>query len=314
MKIVFMGTPDYAVSALEAIIQAGYEVSAAVTQPDKPRGRGKGIQMPPVKQCALKYGIPVFQPVKVKEPEAVERLREYGADLFVVAAFGQILSEEILTMPKYGCINIHASLLPKYRGASPIQWAILNGETETGITIMQMAKGIDTGDILMKCAVPIDRKETGESLHDKLCAAGAELIVKALPEIGNGNLKPEKQKEEDATYVTLLKKSMGQIDWFEDAVWIDRLVRGLNPWPSAYTVYQGRTLKIWECEPEDCVPDGTDSGTAGRIEKVTKDAFYVRTGKGLLKVLQVQPEGKKRMQVKDFLLGYPLEEGTVLGK
>lgn len=314
MKIVFMGTPDYAVSALEAIIQAGYEVSAAVTQPDKPRGRGKGIQMPPVKQCALKYGIPVFQPVKVKEPEAVERLREYGADLFVVAAFGQILSEEILTMPKYGCINIHASLLPKYRGASPIQWAILNGETETGITIMQMAKGIDTGDILMKCAVPIDRKETGESLHDKLCAAGAELIVKALPEIGNGNLKPEKQKEEDATYVTLLKKSMGQIDWSEDAVWIDRLVRGLNPWPSAYTVYQGRTLKIWECEPEDCVPDGTDSGTAGRIEKVTKDAFYVRTGKGLLKVLQVQPEGKKRMQVKDFLLGYPLEEGTVLGK
>jgi methionyl-tRNA formyltransferase len=314
MKIVFMGTPDYAVSALEAVIQAGHEVSAVVTQPDKPKGRGKGIQMTPVKQCALKYGIPVFQPVKVKEPEAVERLRGYGAEIFVVAAFGQILSEEILTMPKYGCVNIHASLLPKYRGASPIQWAVINGETETGITIMQMAKGIDTGDILMKRAVPIDRKETGESLHDKLCAAGAELIVEALPEIENGNLKPEKQNEEDATYVTVLQKSLGRIDWSGDAAFIDRLVRGLNPWPSAYTVYQGRTLKIWECEPEDGFSDGTDSGTAGCIEKVAKDAFYVRTGKGLLKVLQVQLEGKKRMQVKDFLLGYPLAEGTVLGE
>lgn len=322
MKIVFMGTPDYAVSALEAIVQAGHQVSAVVTQPDKPKGRGKGIQMTPVKECALKYGIPVFQPVKIKEPEAVEILRGYEADIFVVAAFGQILSEEILTMPEYGCINIHASLLPKYRGASPIQWAILNGEQETGITIMRMAKGIDTGDMLMKCTVPVEPKETGESLHDKLCAAGAELIVQALPKIERGELEPEKQNEADATYVTVLQKSLGHIDWSKDAVFLDRLVRGLNPWPSAYTVYQGRTLKLWECEPVCGGPDSGAAGTEpegkcvtpGRIEKVVKDAFYVRTGDGLLKVLQVQLEGKKRMPVKDFLLGYPLAEGTVLGE
>lgn len=329
MKIVFMGTPDFAVGALEAIVRAGHQVSAAVTQPDKPKGRGKEMQMTPVKQCALKHEIPVFQPVRIREPEAVEILRGYEADIFVVAAFGQILPEEILAMPKYGCINIHASLLPKYRGASPIQWAILNGEKETGITIMQMDKGLDTGDMLFQCAVPIDRKETGESLHDKLCAAGARLIAEALPKIEKGEAEPEKQKEEDATYVTILKKSLGHIDWSKDAVLIDRLVRGLNPWPSAYTYYHGKTMKVWECEPVDekgnflyeaidCSVDcekGKENGeNAGRIEKVERDAFYVRTGNGLLKVLQVQLEGKKRMQVKDFLLGYPLTEGTFFGE
>lgn len=329
MKIVFMGTPDFAVSALEAIVQAGHQVIAAVTQPDKPKGRGKGVQMPPVKQCALKYGIPVFQPVKIREAGAVGILRGYGADIFVVAAFGQILSDEILTMPKYGCVNIHASLLPKYRGASPIQWVILNGEKETGITVMQMGKGIDTGDMLMKRVVPLDRKETGESLHDKLCKAGAELIVEALPKIERGELEPEKQKEEEATYVSMLKKSLGRIDWAKDAVSIDRLVRGLNPWPSAYTFYHGKVLKIWECEPVDgeghSLYGGMDAGVSGDVAeggskgigsvgKVAKDAFYVQTGNGWLKVLQVQLEGKKRMQVKDFLLGYPVEEGMVLGE
>lgn len=309
MKIVFMGTPDYAVGALEAIVQAGHTVCAAVTQPDKPKGRGKGVQMPPVKQCAQKYGIPVFQPEKIKAPEAVEALRGYGADIFVVAAFGQLLSEEILTMPRYGCINLHASLLPRYRGASPIQWAILNGETETGITVMQMDKGLDTGDMLMKCTVPVEPKETGASLYEKLRDAGAKLITEALPKIERGELEPEKQDEEKATYVSILKKSLGQIDWTKDAVALDRLVRGLNPWPSAYTSYHGKTLKIWECEPVEA--DG--GGRCGSIEKVTKDAFYVRTGKGLLKVSQVQLEGKKRMPARDFLLGYPLEEGTVLG-
>lgn len=324
-----MGTPEFAVSALEAIVQAGHQVSAVVTQPDKPKGRGRGVQMSPVKQCALKYDIPIFQPVKIKEPEAVEVLRGYEADIFVVAAFGQFLSEEVLTMPKFGCINIHASLLPKYRGASPIQWAILNGEKETGITIMQMGKGIDTGDMLMKCVVPVERKETGESLQNKLCEAGAKLIVEALPKIERGELEPEKQKEEDATYVTVLQKSLGHIDWSKEAAAIDRLVRGLNPWPSAYTFYRGKTLKVWDCEPVDveesslyekeerCIAeDGTKGagGAAGSIVKVTKDAFYVQTGSGVLKVLQVQLEGKKRMQVKDFLLGYPLEEGTVLGE
>ncbi len=328
MRIVFMGTPDFAVGALEAIVQAGHQVAAAVTQPDKPKGRGKGVQLPPVKQCALKYGIPVFQPVKIKEPEAVEILRGYEADIFVVAAFGQLLSEEILTMPKYGCINIHASLLPKYRGASPIQWVILNGEKETGITVMQMDRGLDTGDMLMKCTVPLEAKETGASLHDKLCEAGAKLIVDALPKIERGELKPEKQNEEEATYFSLMKKSLGRIDWSRDAVSLERLVRGLNPWPSAYTYYRGKTLKIWECEPvqeddglhgrpEDggqakaCRPAENEERT-GRIEKVTKEAFYVRTGNGLLKVLQVQLEGKKRLPVKEFLLGCPLAEGEVL--
>lgn len=324
MKIVFMGTPDFSVGALEAIVQAGHQVTAVVTQPDKPKGRGKEVQMTPVKQCALKYDIPVFQPVKIRTPEAVEKLREFEADVFVVAAFGQILSEEILNMPKYGCINIHASLLPKYRGSAPIQWAILNGEKETGITIMQMDKGVDTGDMLLKSVVPIDKKETGESLFDKLAKEGAKLIVEALPKIEAGELVPEKQNEEEATHVTMLNKSQGEIDWLKDAETIDRLVRGLNSWPSAYTYYQtqdaknAKTLKIWESEPVDekaagAVLENGAVGNPGSIAKVEKDAFYVKTGSGLLKVTEVQLEGKKRMKVKDFLLGYSLQEGMVLG-
>ncbi|HBA67888.1 MAG TPA: methionyl-tRNA formyltransferase [Lachnospiraceae bacterium] len=318
MKIVFMGTPDFAVGALEAIVKAGHEVAAVVTQPDKPKGRGKEVQMTPVKLCALKYGIEVLQPVKVREPEQVEKLAKFQADIFVVAAFGQLLPEEILRLPKYGCVNIHASLLPKYRGAAPIQWAILNGEKETGITIMQMDKGLDTGDMLMKCVVPVEAEETGETLHDKLCEAGARLIVEALPKIERGELVPEKQKEEEASYVGMLKKSLGLIDWTRDAVSIDRLVRGLNSWPSAYTYYNKKSLKIWESEP---IEEKTDGGQkpeetgrkAGRIERVEKDAFYVGTGKGLLKVTAVQLEGKKKLLVKDFLLGYPMKEGTELG-
>ena len=188
MKIIFMGTPDFAVGALEAIIKAGHEVVCVVTQPDKPKGRGKEIQFPPVKECALRYNIPVFQPVKIKTEEAVEVLRGYDAELFVVAAFGQILSSEILHMPKYGCINIHASLLPKYRGAAPIQWAILDGEEVTGVTIMQMNEGLDTGDMLTKTIVPITSEETGDSLHDKLMVAGAKLVVETIPMIEQGSL------------------------------------------------------------------------------------------------------------------------------
>ena len=314
MKLVFMGTPDFAAGALEAIVKEGHEVAAAVTQPDKPKGRGKEVQMSPVKACALKYGIPVLQPVKIREPEEIKRLSALEADIFVVAAYGQILSEEILRMPRFGCVNIHASLLPKYRGAAPIQWVILNGEKETGITIMQMDKGVDTGDMLMKCVIPIEKRETGESLHDKLCEAGARLITEALLKIEKGELRPEKQNEEEASYVGMIKKSLGLIDWTKDAVFIDRLVRGLNSWPSAYTYYHKKNLKIWESEPvEDIGTAGTER-PAGSIEKVEKEAFYVRTGKGFLKVTKVQPEGKKRMDVKDFLLGYPMEEGLQLGK
>lgn len=315
MNILFMGTPDFAVGALEAIIQAGHKVVCAVTQPDKPKGRGKEMQMPPIKQCALKYNIPVFQPVKIKTPEAVEELRKYDADIFVVAAFGQILSEEILYMSQYGSINIHASLLPKYRGAAPIQQAILAGDKETGITIMQMDKGMDTGDMLLKCTVAVEDNETGESLHDKLCAAGAALIVKALPLIERGELVPEKQREEEASYVKMLNKAMGHIDWTKDAVSIDRMVRGLNSWPSAYTYYNNKSLKIWEARP---VNQAGEAGTEklkqpGSVVKVDKDAFYVQTGEGQLRVAEVQLEGKKRMQVKDFLLGNELLAGYVFG-
>lgn len=319
MKIVYMGTPDFAVGALQALIDAGYQVAAVVTQPDKPRGRGKEMQITPVKSCALRYDIPVFQPVKVRAPEAVETLRGYGADVFVVAAFGQILSEEILTMPRYGCINIHASLLPKYRGSAPIQRVILDGEKETGVTIMQMDKGIDTGDMLLQSVVPIAEKETGDSLHDKLADEGAKLIVEALRKLEAGELVPKKQNDEESCYAKMLDKSMGMIDWQQSAVRIERLVRGLNSWPSAYTSFHGRTLKIWE---SDVVSDGQEQkavlhkggGTLpGTVTAVEKDAFYVQTGEGILKVTQVQLEGKKRMEVRAFLLGCKMSVGELLG-
>lgn len=323
MNIVFMGTPDFAVGALEAIIEAGHRVVAVVTQPDKPRGRGKEIQMTPVKECAVAHGIPVFQPVKVKDAEAVDILRGYDADIFVVAAFGQILSEEILTMPKYGCVNIHASLLPKYRGSAPIQWAIINGENVSGVTIMQMDKGIDTGDMLMKAEVAIEPGETGDSLHDKLAKAGAKLIVEALTKIESGDITPVKQNDEESCYAKMLQKSMSRIDWQRSAESLDCLIRGLISWPGASTVYRGKTLKIWEEKvaakeelqgKEETVHTSAESAEPGTVVLVEKDAFYVQTKDGCLKILEVQPEGKKRMAVRDFLLGYQIKEGEVLGE
>lgn len=317
MKIVYMGTPDFAVAPLEALLQAGYEVCAVVTQPDKQKGRGKAVQMSPVKECALRHGLKVFQPVKIREAQAVEELSRFGADLFVVAAFGQILSEEILNMPELGCINIHASLLPAYRGAAPIQWAVLNGEKESGVTIMRMAKGVDTGDMLCKAAVPLDEKETGGSLHDKLMEVGARLLVEALPKIERGELTAEAQREEDATHAGKLTKTMGLIDWQKDAAFIERLVRGLNPWPSAYTFYKGKQLKIWDAdvikeadaekasEPEAWYRPGT-------VAHVGKDSFDVVTGDGILRVKALQLEGKRRMQAGEFLLGYETAPGLVL--
>ena len=302
MKIIYMGTPDFSVAPLEAIIRAGHEVTAVVTQPDKQKGRGKEVQMTPVKECALSHGIPVLQPVKIKEPEAVAELKKYPADIFVVAAFGQLLTEEILNMPKFGCINIHASLLPAYRGAAPIQRVIINGEEKTGVTIQQMAKGLDTGDMLLKKEISIDPKETGGSLHDKLSAAGAELIVEALSKIEKGEVVPEKQDDALSCYAKKLDKGMGLIDFDQNAVSIERLIRGLNPWPSAYTLYKGKTLKIWEA---DVVPLEKKE-EPGTVVFVAKDFFDIATKEGALRVKSLQLEGKKKVAVKDFLLGYEI--------
>lgn len=309
MKIIYMGTPDFAVAPLEAILKAGHEVTAVVTQPDKQKGRGKEVQMTPVKICALSHGIPVLQPEKIKAPEAVSELSQYPADIFVVAAFGQFLSEEILIMPRFGCVNIHASLLPTYRGAAPIQWAVINGEERTGVTVQQMAKGMDTGDILLKKDVTLAADETGESLHDKLMEAGAELIVEALPLIERGEITPVKQEEALASYAPKLTKEMGLLDFSRDAVSLERLIRGLNSWPSAYTIYKGKTLKIWEVE----VLADHQGKAPGEIMEVGKEYFDVAAKEGALRVKSLQLEGKKRMSVKDFLLGYEVNPGMKLG-
>lgn len=311
MKIVYMGTPDFAVAPLEAILKAGHEVTAVVTQPDRQKGRGREVQYSPVKECALSYGIPVLQPLKIKEKDAVEELRKYPADIFVVAAFGQLLSEEILNMPRFGCINIHASLLPAYRGAAPIQWCVINGEEKTGVTIMQMAKGMDTGDILLQKEVVLDEKETGGSLFDRLMETGAELIVEALPKIEAGELIPVVQKEELATYAGKITKDMGNIDFVKSAVTIERLIRGLNPWPSAFTHYKGKILKIWEADVvSECV--NAENPVPGTVIAMDKESFTLATGEGALRIRSLQPEGKKRMSCAEFMRGYEVKVGEAL--
>ena len=311
MKILFMGTPDFSVPVLKALKEAGHEIVLAVTQPDKPKGRGKTVQFSAVKTAATQLGIGVYQPRRIKDAECVAHLRTYDAELFVVAAFGQILSREILEMPKYGCINVHASLLPKYRGAAPIQQAILDGETQTGVTIMQMEEGLDTGAILTCAVVPILPGDTGDSLHDKLMEAGAKLVVETIPLLEQGSVTPRPQREEDACYAGMLKKAAGKIDWSRDAATLERLVRGLNSWPGAYTDFRNKTLKIWEAQIGEAAGDGTLQ--PGIVRAVTKETIEVQTGKGTLILKSVQPEGKKKMAVRDFLLGYPVKPGEYLG-
>ena len=308
MKIVFMGTPDFSVGALEALLKAGHEVTAVVTQPDKCKGRSDKLIFSPVKECALAHDIPVLQPERIKRPEAVEELQKYPADVFVVAAFGQILSKEILDMPKYGSINIHASLLPKYRGSSPIQWAVINGEEETGVTIMQMDEGLDTGDILYQKTLKLAPKETGESLFERLAVLGAEAIVEALPLLEEGKLTPIPQKEEEATKTVMLKKTMGEIDWTKSAVEIERLVRGLNSWPSAYTLMGGKQLKIWDADV-----DKETKAKPGEVAFVEKQRFAVGCKEGMLWINSLQLEGKKRMDTQAFLLGNTVTPGMRLG-
>ena len=308
MKVIFMGTPDFSVGTFEALIEAGHEVVLAVTQPDKPKGRGGKMQYPPVKEVALEHDIPVFQPKKIRDPQSIEELRKYEADVMVVIAFGQILPKEILKMTPYGCINVHASLLPKYRGAAPIQWAVINGERVSGVTTMQMDEGLDTGDMIMKTEVVLDEKETGGSLHDKLALEGAKLCVHTLKALEEKTAVWEKQEDSPTEYARMLDKKLGDIDWTKDAASIERLIRGLNPWPSAYTKWNSKIMKIWEAD----VLEGQTDQMPGTIVKVEKDGFCVQTGTGLIKVLSLQIPGKKRMDAGAFLRGYPMEEGTVL--
>lgn len=308
MRVIFMGTPDYAVATLEAILEAGHEVVLAVTQPDKPKGRGKSMQYPPVKETALAHNIEVFQPKRVREPENVEYLRGFGADMMVVAAFGQILPKEILDMPRLGCINVHASLLPKYRGAAPIQWAVINGDKTAGITIMRMDVGIDTGDMIDKAEVTMAEDETGGSLFDRLAEAGAAQCVKTMASIEAGTAVYEPQDESQATHVGMIHKDMGQINWKSKAVEIERLIRGLNPWPSAYTAIDGKTLKIWKAH----VLPGGDCTKAGCMVTVDKKNLIIQTGEGMLALDELQLEGKKRMPVDAFLRGYQVSEGSYL--
>ena len=307
MKIIFMGTPDFAVGTLRSMAEAGHEITLVVSQPDKPKGRGHAMVPTPVKAVAEELGIPVFQPVKIREAKDV--LEKTEADVCVVAAFGQIIPASILHMKKYGCINVHASLLPKYRGAAPIQWAVIDGEKESGVTIMQMDEGLDTGDMLAKAIVPLDEKETGGSLFDKLSEAGGRLCVETLAKLEKGEIIPEKQGESPTAYASMLDKKMGNIDWNKSAVVIERLVRGLNPWPSAYTHLDGKTLKIWAC---DVLPQSASKGESGEILEVTKDAIHVQTGDGILVLREIQLAGKARMDAGAFLRGYKVVPGTVL--
>ena len=309
MRVIFMGTPDFSVGTLKELAKAGHEIVGVISQPDKPKGRGKNLQPTPVKEAAMELGLPVYQPKKVRDPEFIQVVRDLEPEVIVVVAFGQIIPKEILEMPKYGCINVHASLLPKYRGAAPIQWAVIDGEKESGVTIMQMDEGLDTGDMLAKAIVPLDEKETGGSLFDKLSEAGGRLCVETLAKLEKGEIAPEKQGESPTAYASMLDKKMGNIDWNKSAVVIERLVRGLNPWPSAYTHLDGKTLKIWAC---DVLPQSASKGESGEILEVTKDAIHVQTGDGILVLREIQLAGKARMDAGAFLRGYKVVPGTVL--
>ncbi len=308
MRVVFMGTPDFSVETLRELAKAGHEIAGVISQPDKPKGRGKNLQPTPVKEAAMELGLPVYQPKKVRDPEFIQVMKELNPDVIVVVAFGQIIPKEILHMPKYGCINVHASLLPAYRGAAPIQWAVINGDKVSGVTTMQMNEGLDTGDMIMKTEVPLAEDETGGSLHDKLAKAGAKLCVETLKALEDKTATWETQGESPTAYAKMLDKKLGDIDWSKSAKAIECLIRGLNPWPSAYTDWNGKVMKIWEAKVLD---ENTDA-TPGTIVKVEKDGFSVQTGDGLLKVLVLQIPGKKRMEADAFLRGYQIETGCEL--
>lgn len=310
MRVVFMGTPDFAVPTLAALLESRHEVVGVVTQPDRPKGRSGKLQPSPVKEKALEADVPVLQPEKVKDPAFLPELEKLVPDVIVVVAFGQILPESVLNLPKYGCMNVHASLLPKLRGAAPIQWSVIDGDKESGVTIMQMDKGLDTGDILLVEKYTLDPKETGGSLFDKLSGLGGPLLLQALEQAEQGTLSPVPQEHEKHTYAKMLSKALGEIDFTKDAIVIERLIRGLNPWPSAYTQLDGKMLKLWDADVK--AQEQTPVAKPGQIVEVGKDYFTVQTGRDLLVIRSLQLEGKKRMDTEAFLRGYSLTEESIL--
>lgn len=310
LRLVFMGTPQFAVPSLRVLLAGEDRVIGVVTQPDQPAGRGMALHAPPVKVLAEAHHVPVYQPAKLRAPGVLEQLHEWQPDLIVVAAYGKILPTSILALPAWGCINVHASLLPKYRGAAPIQWAILRGERETGVTIMRISERMDAGDILLQKTIPIAETDTGGTLHDKLAALGAEALREALMLLKHGQLVPRPQNEAEATYAPLLKKEDGRIDWSQDAHTLERRIRAFNPWPSAYTTLHGKLLKIFAAQVER---DSTSSHSPGTVIEVTPVSLVVATGAGSLSLIEVQLEGKRRLPIAEFLKGYPLVPGLVLG-
>lgn len=308
MNIIFMGTPDFAAAVLKKIIDdKKHRVSLVVTQPDKPKGRHGQLQPSEVKKLALEEGIPVFQPMKIKTQETFEELKKYEADVFVVAAYGRIIPKNILGLPRYGCINVHASLLPKYRGAAPIQWAVINGDEKSGVCIMQMDEGLDTGDIIAEAELTLDRKETSESLFKKLSVLGADTLADTLEHIEAGDINPKPQPKESTTsYARMITKNDGLIDWNESAVKIDRIVRGMNSWPAAFTYMNGQIVKLWDV---DVLEDDKSEADNGTIVRADKNALIVKSGKGAIKINELQLQGKKRMKFDEFLRGSRWEAG-----
>ena len=307
MKVIFMGTPDIAVPALEKIIEAGHEVVLVVSQPDKAVGRSKALKHTPVKACALAHGIEVYQPERIRAEESVAFLQQFEVDVIVVEAFGKIVPQAILDIPKHCCVNIHTSLLPKYRGAAPIQWAVLNGDMVTGVTTMRMEAGLDTGDIIMQAEKIINEGETSGTLFERLARAGAKLIVQTLEAIENGTATYTPQDESKATHTSKITKEMGSIDWNRSAKEIECWIRGMDPWPSAYTKLDDKNVKIWKAK----VVSDEQLAKPGTIVRVSKHALEVQTGDGILAILELQIEGKKRMTTDAFLCGYAVEPGTV---
>ncbi|MCM1272353.1 MAG: methionyl-tRNA formyltransferase [Clostridium sp.] len=309
MRVVYMGTPEFAVYALQAIIENGHDVIAVVTQPDKAKGRSKALLPTPVKAVAVEHNIPVYQPEKVRDEAMVNILKELAPEVIVVAAYGQILPESILNIPAYGCINIHASLLPKYRGAAPIEWAIINGEKVTGVTTMYMEKGLDTGDMIEKTEVEIEPCDTGKTLHDKLAVAGAELILSTLTALYGKTATRTKQNDEESCYASMLSKELGNIDFTRSAEEIERQIRGLFPWPCAYTKIMDKTVKLLEAQ---VVKQDVSDFQAGEIVNVTKKSFQIACGSDALLIKRLQPEGKKEMDAAAYLNGNKLEAGMIV--